>query len=79
MRRRDEKLYFQCAGAFGIGHRYPEKSLRVVILAEDEQINEEGEITSIKTEMGGEEDDNEEVEVVCQWMDLSLCSTEGLT
>lgn len=40
--RRDDKLCFQCGGPFGTGHKCPEKSIRVMILAEDEQINEKG-------------------------------------
>ena len=59
MKRRDEKLCFQCGGPFGTGPRFPEKSLRAVILVEDEPINEDGEITRKKTETGTEEDDNE--------------------
>lgn len=64
MKRRDEKLCFQCGGPFGTGPRFPEKSLRAVILVEDELINEDGEITRKKTETGTEEDDNEAVDLI---------------
>ena len=33
LKRREEGRCFHCGGAFGPGHRCPEKSLRVVILA----------------------------------------------
>lgn len=48
VKRRDEGRCYHCGLAFGSGHRCPEKSLRVVILAEDEQINDEGEIVAME-------------------------------
>lgn len=64
---------------FWPGHRYPEKKyLRVVILAEDEQVDGTGEIIKIEQEELCEEEGDEEQEVTCKWMDLSLCSAGGL-
>lgn len=51
--------------------------MRVVILAKDEQINEDGEIIGLKNE--NEEECEEVLEMVCQRMDLSVCSAGGLT
>lgn len=37
IKRRDEGNCFRCGGQFGHGHQCPERSLRVVILGEDEE------------------------------------------
>jgi len=70
LKRREEGRCFHCGGAFGPGHRCPEKSLRVVILAEDEENSE-----------GREEDGGEERIGVLEnkRMELSLFSAGGLT
>lgn len=62
-----------------VGHKCTKKNLRLIILAEDEWINEEGEIMRTEVE---EEDPHivaEELEVECQWMDLSMYSIGGFT
>lgn len=79
VKRRDEGRCFQCGLAFGPGHRCPEKSLRVVILVMDEQLNDEGEIISMEPREEDEEIEKAEPEAICQWLDLSLCSAGGLT
>lgn len=80
VRRRDKGLCYHCGLAFGTGHRCPEKSLRVVILAEDEELNDAGEIVALETETGEEEPvDKGTPEASCQWLELSLCSARGLT
>lgn len=79
LRRRDSRKCYKCSLAFGPGHQCPEKNLRVVILGEDEQIEYIGLIEKIEQVEAVEEEGNEEQEVGCQWMDLSLCSAEGLT
>lgn len=79
LRRRNQKLCYHCRGPFVVGHKCTKKNLRLIILAEDEWINEEGEIMRTKVE---EEDPHivaEELEVECQWMDLSMCSIGGFT
>lgn len=50
VKRRAEGRCFQCGLSFGPGHRCPEKSLRVVILAEDEAVTSEGEIARLEPE-----------------------------
>lgn len=44
-RRREEGRCFHCGGAYSLGHRCPDKNLKVVILAEDEKEGDDGEET----------------------------------
>lgn len=53
--------------------------MRVVILAKDEQIDDNGEISRMEEKNKNEEKKEEVPEVECQWMDLSICSAGGLT
>lgn len=71
MKRREEGRCFQCGLAFGPGHRCLEKSLRVVILAEDEQLTDEGEITTLENGPCNEGEEELMSEALCQWMELS--------
>ena len=64
-KRRNEGRCYHCGLAYSPGHRCPEKSLRIVILAEDEQINDEGEITLLEREKGTEEGKRAIEEVEC--------------
>ncbi|WVY92568.1 hypothetical protein V8G54_031656 [Vigna mungo] len=64
VRRREEGLCFHCGGPYSPGHCCPEKSLRVVIMGEDEIGDEE--------EEGGEEGEPKR-------MELSSFSVSGLT
>ena len=79
VKRRDEERCYHCGNAFGPGHRCPEKTMRVLILAMDEQINDNKEISRMEeeNEHGGKRE--EALEVECQWMDLSVCSIGRLT
>ena len=72
MKRREEGRCFQCGLAFGLGHRCPEKSLRVIILAENEKLTDDGEIARIEPEEDPEE-------VTNKGMGMSMCSAGGLT
>lgn len=63
LKRREEGMCFRCGGPFSLGHQCPKKSLRVVLLAEDEE--------------GGEEGMEIETETPC--MELSAFSIGGLT
>jgi len=53
--------------------------MRVLILAEDEQKDDNGEISRMEEENEHEEKREEAPDVECQWMDLSVCSARGLT
>ncbi|WVZ24709.1 hypothetical protein V8G54_003253 [Vigna mungo] len=63
LKRKEEGLCFRCGGPFAPGHRCTERSLRVLLLAEDEE-GEEGEVV-------GDHDEKP--------LELSACSAEGLT
>ncbi|XP_052728288.1 uncharacterized protein LOC108338275 [Vigna angularis] len=63
LKRREEGRCFRCGGPFSPGHQCPEKSLRAVILAEDEEEDVEG----------------EDVEPEPPGMELSAFSAGGLT
>lgn len=63
LKRKEEGRCFRCGGPFAPGHHCPEKSLRVVLLAEDEK----------------EEDNVEVADADQKPMELSACSTEGIT
>lgn len=56
VKRREEGCCFQCGLAFGLCHKCLEKSLRIVILAEDEHLNDEGVITRIELEVDSNHD-----------------------
>lgn len=56
VKQREEGRCYHCNLPYVPGHRCTEKSLRLVILAEDEQYNENGEMTVIEQEERGEED-----------------------
>ena len=55
------------------------KTMRVLILAKDEQIDDNGEISRMEEENEQEEKREKALDVECQWMDLSICSAGGLT
>ena len=55
------------------------KTMRVLILAKDEQIDDNGEISRMEEENEQEEKREKALDVKCQWMDLSICSAGGLT
>ncbi|KOM56053.1 hypothetical protein LR48_Vigan10g194500 [Vigna angularis] len=63
LKRKEEGRCFRCGGPFAPGHRCTEKSLRVLLLAEDEEEDECEEVGSIEEKP----------------MELSACSVEGLT
>lgn len=79
VRRRDEGRCYHCGLAFGSGHKCPEKSLRLVILTEDEQLNDEGEIVYREPQEDDADTEKGEPEATCQRLDLLLCSDGGLT
>lgn len=73
MLREGRRIDVQCELVYIPSHKFPEKNLRVVILAKDEHVNEEGEITMV--DALGEKDEMEGAfEGECQRMELSLCS-----
>jgi len=74
--RREEGKCFHCGGAYGPGHRCPEKNLRVIICAEDE-----GGPTEVDHCVWGQIEENleREEERECLHMDLSIFSVGGLT
>ncbi|PNX92555.1 retrotransposon-related protein, partial [Trifolium pratense] len=63
--RRAKGLCFKCGGKFHPTlHKCPERSMRVLILGEGEEVNEDGEIVCLKaTEIEGDE---EEIEAECK-------------
>lgn len=63
VKRREEGRCFRCGGPFGPGHRCPERSLLMTILAEDEE----------------DEEEEEESELDQMQMELSAFSAGGLT
>lgn len=63
LKRRDEGKCFRCGGQFSPSHRCPKRSLRVVILGEDEE----------------EEPDDPMVELDKKQMELFAFSAGGLT
>jgi len=67
IRRRKEGRCFHCGGAYTLGHRCPEKNLRVIICAEEEGDLGEENCHDEKEERGNPE------------MDLSIFSVGGLT
>ncbi|KAK7247608.1 hypothetical protein RIF29_42494 [Crotalaria pallida] len=79
LKRREAGRCFRCGGQFGPGHRCPEKSLRITILAEDEMLNEEGEIVALQVHGEGELEDFDSPDMSCQMLNLSLFSAGGLT
>lgn len=54
LRRREAKLCYRCEGPFAAGHKCPEKNLRLIILAEDEVVNEEGELVCLEAKRNKE-------------------------
>ena len=64
-----------------VGHKCKEKNLRFIILVEveDKWINAEGEIMRTEEEEEVPDIVAEELEVECQWMDLSMYSIGGFT
>jgi len=79
VKRRDEGRCYHCGNAFGPGHRCPKKAMRVLIMAEDEQIDDNREISRMEKESEHEEKREEAPDVKCQWMDLLVCLVGGLT
>lgn len=79
LRRREAKLCYHYGGPFVLGHKCPDMNLRLIILAEDECINAEGEIIKFEAIQDFEDDAIQDEEVEYQWMDLSMCSVGGLT
>ena len=63
LKRREEGRCYRCGGPFAPGHRCPERSLRILLLAEDEE-------ESANDEVG---------ELDAKTMELSACSAEGMT
>lgn len=79
VKRREQGLYFQCNLTFGPGHCCPNKTLRVVILAEDESDTEARELATISQETTDNTATPNNQEIDYQWMDLSLFSAGGMT
>ncbi|XP_017420235.1 uncharacterized protein LOC108330249 [Vigna angularis] len=63
LQRKEEGRCFRCGCPFAPGNRCPEKSLRVLLLAEDEEADVDEEIINLEEKP----------------MELSACSAEGLT
>ncbi|MCI37828.1 pentatricopeptide repeat-containing protein, partial [Trifolium medium] len=62
--RRAKGLCFKCGGKFHPTlHKCPERAMRVLILGEGEEMNEDGEIVVLETE---EVEEEEEVEAECK-------------
>jgi len=77
VRRREEGRCFHCGGAYGPGHRCPEKYLRAIICVKDEGVPAEvnqGILGQIEESLEDEEEERE-----CQQMNLSIFSIGGLT
>lgn len=51
VKRKEEGRCFRCGGPFGPGHRCPERSLRMLILAEDEEEESETELNQVQMEL----------------------------
>ena len=79
IKRREEGRCFQCGGPYIMGHRYPEKNLRVIIMGEEDDGLELEEPRM--TEMGKKSLSEEDgwLELQCQGMELSLFSAGGMT
>ncbi|WVZ18213.1 hypothetical protein V8G54_005535 [Vigna mungo] len=63
LKRKEEGRCYRCAGPFAPGHSCPEKSLRILLLAEDEEEDETEGSTNLEEKP----------------MEHSACSAEGLT
>ncbi|WCJ33627.1 Transposon Tf2-6 polyprotein [Euphorbia peplus] len=64
--RRKKGLCYRCGQAYGPAHKCPEGKLRVILLADDEEVSEEGEI--LRFEGDGDEDFHAEGEAACEAM-----------
>jgi len=51
----------------------------VIILAEDEEVRDVGEIAMMEEVNNINKNLGKKVEMACQWMDLSICSAGGMT
>ena len=79
VRRREQNRCFHCNMPFSPGHRCQEKSLRVIILAEDETKSDMKEWHSHQHEQTDPSIGMDTLELDCFWMDLSMFSAGGMT
>ncbi|KAK7288441.1 hypothetical protein RIF29_01900 [Crotalaria pallida] len=76
--RRRKGLCFRCAQPFNAGHRCPDPKLRVMLLGEDEELNEEGEIVFAEGDDDVEGEEGECSVLVSPNFGMS-CNLEGVT